>query len=569
MAKRADDDKLSAEDRLIARYFAPLATHPGALGLPTMPLSSSRRRVAIWCSRPTPSSAACISFADDAARDVAQQGAAGQSVRSRRQGRQAARLPAVAGAAEGDRRRLARRISREGLRADAELFGCPLFGGDTDRTPGPITISIAMFGSVPEGTMVRRAGAKPGDRVFVSGTIGDAALGACAAQGRSTGSSSDAQREHLLARYLLPQPRNALAEAVRAHASAAMDVSDGLAGDFAKLCRASRVGGRDRGGARAAVRCGARPCSPPSRRCWRPCSPAATTTRSSAPCRRPRPTASAPRRKRPTCAVTEIGADRSGRGCPLPRTRRPGARLQARLVQPLLKSRQWTRGRARYNQAKRDWSRKRHARHDGKKNRSQMPSGDQSEFRRRCTSAIPTSAYLRARAPRNVPRFSFEYGDTGAGADVGIAHNWAAFDAIKIVPRYGVHPTLPPIDVELVRPRYAAPIGIAPMGGPSLVWPGADLLHGQGGAARARSLHARRRRRRHHRGGRQGRARRVLAAALSFLPERPRHRLRPDQARDRGRRQGAGAHPRRAGAHHALARNLCRLGPANSARPRA
>ena len=61
--------------------------------------------------------------------------------------------------------------------SDAELFGCPLFGGDTDRTPGPITISIAMFGSVPEGTMVRRAGAKPGDRVFVTGTIGDAALG--------------------------------------------------------------------------------------------------------------------------------------------------------------------------------------------------------------------------------------------------------------------------------------------------------------------------------------------------------------------------------------------------------
>ena len=52
------------------------------------------------------------------------------------------------------------------------LFGRPLFGGDTDRTPGPVTVSIAMFGSVPEGTMVRRAGAKAGDRVFVTGTIG-------------------------------------------------------------------------------------------------------------------------------------------------------------------------------------------------------------------------------------------------------------------------------------------------------------------------------------------------------------------------------------------------------------
>ena len=130
----------------------------------------------------------------------------------------------------------------EGLRDDAARFGCPLFGGDTDRTPGPVTISIAMFGSVPEGTMVRRAGAKPGDRVFVSGSIGDAALGLVLRKNEgATWKLSDAQRQHLRSRYLLPQPRNALAEAVRGHASAAMDVSDGLAGDFAKLCRASRV----------------------------------------------------------------------------------------------------------------------------------------------------------------------------------------------------------------------------------------------------------------------------------------------------------------------------------------
>ncbi|MSO67888.1 MAG: alpha-hydroxy-acid oxidizing protein [Pseudolabrys sp.] len=89
---------------------------------------------------------------------------------------------------------------------------------------------------------------------------------------------------------------------------------------------------------------------------------------------------------------------------------------------------------------------------------------------------FPTTAWMRESAPRNVPRFAFEYGDTGAGNDVGIAHNWAALDAVKIVPRYGVMPTLPPIEVELFGTRYAAPIGIAPMGGPSLVWPGADLL---------------------------------------------------------------------------------------------
>ncbi len=115
-----------------------------------------------------------------------------------------------------------------------------LFGGDTDRTPGPTTISIAMFGSVPEGTMVRRAGAMTGDRVFVSGTIGDAALGVMVRGGKSW-KLSEPHRKHLLSRYLLPQPRNALAEAVRTHASAAMDISDGFVGDFSKLCRVSDV----------------------------------------------------------------------------------------------------------------------------------------------------------------------------------------------------------------------------------------------------------------------------------------------------------------------------------------
>jgi L-lactate dehydrogenase (cytochrome) len=89
---------------------------------------------------------------------------------------------------------------------------------------------------------------------------------------------------------------------------------------------------------------------------------------------------------------------------------------------------------------------------------------------------FPTTAWLRREAPRNIPRFSFEYGDTGAGNDIGIEHNWAAFDAIKIVPRYGVTNALPPVDVTLFGTRYSAPIGVAPMGGPSLVWPGADLL---------------------------------------------------------------------------------------------
>jgi (S)-mandelate dehydrogenase len=88
---------------------------------------------------------------------------------------------------------------------------------------------------------------------------------------------------------------------------------------------------------------------------------------------------------------------------------------------------------------------------------------------------FPTSAFLRRGAPSKIPFFSFEYGDTGAGADVGIADNWAAFDKIKFVPRYGRIATVPPVEVELFGRKYSAPLGVAPMGGPSIVWPGADL----------------------------------------------------------------------------------------------
>jgi L-lactate dehydrogenase (cytochrome) len=97
----------------------------------------------------------------------------------------------------------------------------------------------------------------------------------------------------------------------------------------------------------------------------------------------------------------------------------------------------------------------------------------------------PTIYDLRRGAQRRLPRFAFEYGDGGAGADTGIKHNWAALDAVELVPRYGVMPTLPPVDVELFGRRYGAPIGVAPMGSPIVVWPGADKLLAQA-AQRAR-----------------------------------------------------------------------------------
>ncbi len=132
----------------------------------------------------------------------------------------------------------------QALGADAKKYGCPLLGGDTDRTPGRVTVTIAAFGTVPRGTMVRRGGARAGDRVVVTGTIGDAALGVILR--RDPGAArrwglDRRMREHLERRYLVPEPRNALAEALRRTAHGGMDISDGLAGDLAKMCRASRL----------------------------------------------------------------------------------------------------------------------------------------------------------------------------------------------------------------------------------------------------------------------------------------------------------------------------------------
>jgi thiamine-monophosphate kinase len=234
------DDKLSAEDKLIQRFFAPLASHPGALGLSDDAAFITPPPGCDLVLKTDAIIGGVHFFAEDAAQTVA---AKALRVNLSDLAAKGAKplgfllsLALPAGTSDAWLANFA-----EGLRSDAVLYGCPLFGGDTDRTPGPITVSIAMVGSVPQGTMVRRAGAKPGDRVFVTGTIGDAALGLAVRKGRDFG-LSEPQRQHLLARYLLPQPRNALAEAVRTNASAAMDVSDGLAGDFAKLCRASQVG---------------------------------------------------------------------------------------------------------------------------------------------------------------------------------------------------------------------------------------------------------------------------------------------------------------------------------------
>ncbi len=131
-----------------------------------------------------------------------------------------------------------------GLGKDAAGFECPLLGGDTVRTPGPLTLSITAIGSVASGRMISRGNINTGDNIYVTGTIGDAALGLRLRQGAAGDQDwiqalREADADFLRDRYLLPRPRLALREPISAFAHAAMDVSDGLAGDLAKMLRLS------------------------------------------------------------------------------------------------------------------------------------------------------------------------------------------------------------------------------------------------------------------------------------------------------------------------------------------
>jgi thiamine-monophosphate kinase len=124
-----------------------------------------------------------------------------------------------------------------GLAADQDRYSVALLGGDTTRTPGPLTLSVTAMGEVPSGAAVRRGGAGTGDVVMVSGTIGDAFLGLGALERAEGGAAA----ESLRARYQLPEPRLALGAALRGIASAMADVSDGLVADLGHIAEASRL----------------------------------------------------------------------------------------------------------------------------------------------------------------------------------------------------------------------------------------------------------------------------------------------------------------------------------------
>jgi thiamine-monophosphate kinase len=229
------------EADLIARYFAPLA---GPAGL------SLRDDVALM--RPPPGEDIVLStdalvagvhfFADDPPGAIARKALrVNLSDLAAKGARPLGFLLALALPSDWSDEWLAAFV--DGLGADVMDFKCPLLGGDTVATPGPLTLSVTAIGAVAQGRMPRRTGVRLGDRLYVTGTIGDAALGLKVRLGRGP-DILQAHKAFLLERYLMPRPRLAMIGAMAAHASGGMDVSDGFVGDLTKMLDVSGVSAR-------------------------------------------------------------------------------------------------------------------------------------------------------------------------------------------------------------------------------------------------------------------------------------------------------------------------------------
>ncbi len=247
LAGRDDSFKRMTEFDLIAKYFRPLAKHPGALALtddaavidvpPGKQLVITKDAIAQGVHFIGDEDPALIArkLLRVNLSDLAAKGATPFGYLLMVALPHPGPLPKGEGEVDGFLTSFA-----HGLKEDQERYGLSLLGGDTIATQGPPAFSLTALGLVDKGKMLLRSGAKPGDRVFVSGTIGDGLLGLRVAS-EVTRHSSPATL-HLLSRYQLPQPRLALGQKLAGIASACMDVSDGLAQDLGQLCAASGVG---------------------------------------------------------------------------------------------------------------------------------------------------------------------------------------------------------------------------------------------------------------------------------------------------------------------------------------
>ena len=240
MANSSSDSGRPGEFELIARLFAPLATAPGAFGL-TDDAALATPPPSVDLVVTADALVEGVHFLPDDPPDAIAKKALRVNLSDL-----AAKGCAPAGyllvLALPDRIDIAWLTAfAKGLGKDQAAYQLSLLGGDTTSTPGPLTIAITAFGHVPTGTMIRRAGAKIGDLVFVSATIGDAGAGLACLKGEG-GSLNANDREFLIRRYRLPEPRVALGRSLRGIASAALDVSDGLLGDLEHIGEVSQVG---------------------------------------------------------------------------------------------------------------------------------------------------------------------------------------------------------------------------------------------------------------------------------------------------------------------------------------
>ncbi|MFN0217561.1 MAG: thiamine-phosphate kinase [Hyphomicrobium sp.] len=230
-------DRIASETELIQTFLAPLAAGaPGAFGLlddaALLPVPPDCDLVVTT----DPIIAGVHFFVDDSPQDIAWKAlAVNVSDLAAKGAAPLAYTLALAFPEAPERAWMARFAA--GLQLAQQAFDCHLIGGDTDRTTGPFSIGVTAFGTTPKGRMVRRAGARAGDRIFVSGTLGEAALGLRLRRDPKLYEAAISARETrmFVDRYLRPRPRVDLIDALRTSARAALDISDGFVKDLTRL----------------------------------------------------------------------------------------------------------------------------------------------------------------------------------------------------------------------------------------------------------------------------------------------------------------------------------------------